>query len=71
MKEVIAANADATPQIGKAYLAKDSSIKLGQTYVIGISLQHPRLVGILTDKDDNAINNELAGLAVLRGGKAD
>jgi hypothetical protein len=71
MKDIIAANADATPKIGKAYLAKDSSIKLGQTYVIGVSLQHPRLVGILTDKDDNAINNDLAGLTVLQGGRAD
>jgi hypothetical protein len=71
MKDIIAANADATPKIGKAYLAKDSSIKLGQTYVIGVSLQHPRLVGILTDKDDAVIEADLAGLTIIKGGKAD
>lgn len=41
----------ASPKSNKAYLAKDSPIKLGQSYVIGINLSHPRLVGILNDAD--------------------
>jgi len=37
----------ATPKSQKAYLGKDTPAKLGQSYVIGINLSHPRLVGIL------------------------
>lgn len=41
----------ATPKSNKAYLGKDSPIKLGQSYVIGVNLTHPRLQGILSDAD--------------------
>jgi len=41
----------ATPKSNKAYLGKDSPIKLGQSYVIGVNLIHPRLQGILSDAD--------------------
>jgi hypothetical protein len=41
----------ATPKSQKAYLGKDSPIKLGQSYVIGVKLTHPRLQGILSDAD--------------------
>ena len=41
----------ATPKSNKAYLGKDSPIKLGQAYVIGVNLTHPRLQGILSDAD--------------------
>jgi hypothetical protein len=41
----------ATPKSSKAYLGKDSPIKLGQSYVIGVNLNHPRLQGILSDAD--------------------
>ena len=41
----------ATPKSGKAYFGKDTNIKLGQCYVIGISLNHPRLIGILDNAD--------------------
>jgi hypothetical protein len=41
----------ATPKSNKAYLGKDSPIKLGQSYVIGVNLAHPRLQGILSDAD--------------------
>jgi hypothetical protein len=71
LQDLIATGVDATPAIKKAYLAKDTSIKLGQTYVIGINLKHPRLEGILTDKDDAIIEADLAGLTVIKGGKAD
>jgi hypothetical protein len=41
----------ATPKSNKAYLGKDSPIKLGQSYVVGVNLTHPRLQGILSDAD--------------------
>jgi hypothetical protein len=41
----------ATPKSQKAYLGKDSPIKLGQSYVIGVNLTHPRLQGILSDAE--------------------
>ena len=44
-------HAVATPKSGKAYLGKDSPIKLGQAYVVGVNLSHPRLQGILSDAE--------------------
>jgi hypothetical protein len=41
----------ATPKSNKAYLAKDTPVKLGQAYVIGVTLNHPRTMGMLTDAD--------------------
>lgn len=49
-----------TPKSNKAYLAKDTPIKLGQSYVIGLNLNHPRLQGMLTDADE-AIENLTLG----------
>ena len=46
----------ATPRSQKAYLAKDSPVKLGQSYVVGLNLNHPRLYGIL-DKADQAVED--------------
>jgi len=46
----------ATPKSSKAYLAKDTPIKLGQSYVVGLNLNHPRLQGMLTDADE-ALDN--------------
>jgi hypothetical protein len=50
----------ATPKSSKAYLAKDTPIKLGQSYVVGLNLNHPRLQGILSDADE-AIDNLVYG----------
>lgn len=50
----------ATPKSGKAYLAKDTPIKLGQSYVVGINLNHPRLQGMLNDADE-AVDNLALG----------
>jgi hypothetical protein len=50
----------ATPKSGKAYLGKDTNIKLGQCYVIGVNLNHPRLIGIL-DNADQAIEDMAYG----------
>ena len=51
MGELQDENVVATPKSNKAYLGKDSPIKLGQSYVIGVNLTHPRLQGILSDAD--------------------
>lgn len=41
-----------TPKSGRANIGKDTPIKVGSMYVLGIDLTHPRLVGILNDADD-------------------
>jgi hypothetical protein len=41
----------ATPRSSKAYLGRDTPIKLGQAYVVGVNLNHPRLQGMLNDAD--------------------
>lgn len=56
MTEFQSENIIATPKSSKAYLAKDTPIKLGQSYVVGLNLNHPRLQGILTDADE-ALDN--------------
>lgn len=56
VNEMTAEGINATPKSQKAYLGKDSPIKLGQCYVIGINLNHPRLYGIL-DKADQEVED--------------
>lgn len=51
---------NATPASGKSSLGKDSPIKLPQTYVVGVNLNHPRLQGILEDADE-AVDNLMLG----------
>ena len=51
MQELIVEDVLATPKSQKAYLGKDTPIKLGQSYVIGINLNNPRTVGMLNDAD--------------------
>jgi hypothetical protein len=55
----------AGPKSNKAYLAKDTPTKLGQAYVIGLNLNHPRLQGILTDADDALDNLALGQLKIV------
>lgn len=50
----------ATPRSQKCYLGKDSPIKLGQSYVIGVNLNHPRLQGIL-DKENRTADDQTYG----------
>ena len=64
IQDITTQGINATPQSEKAYLGKDSSIKLGQQYVVAISLNHPRLVGILRDADNVALN-DMASSAVV------
>lgn len=69
MREIVDQGVDATPKNSKAYLGKDTPIKLGQQYVVGVNLSHPRLIGILTDMDDTITQTALGGLSVVQGGK--
>jgi hypothetical protein len=41
-----------TPKSGRAMLGKDTPIKVGMMYVLGIDLTHPRLIGIMNDADE-------------------
>jgi hypothetical protein len=51
VEELTEENVIATPRSNKAYLSKDTPIKLGQSYVIGVSLNHPRTIGMLNEAD--------------------
>lgn len=59
VREVTEQGANVTPATDKAYLGKDSPIKIGQQYVLAVDLKHPRLVGILRDADTAATNMAL------------
>jgi hypothetical protein len=65
VREFADQGANATPLNDKAYLGKDSPIKIGQQYVIGVNLKHPRLIGILRDADSAALAAEIAQLNVV------
>lgn len=58
-------NVLATPKSQKAYLGKDTPVKLGQAYVIGVNLNHPRLQGMLTDADEAVDNLAYGQLKVV------
>ena len=47
---------EATPKSKKFSIGKDTPIKVGQIYVLGLSLNHDRLQGILNDADDTVDN---------------
>ena len=65
MQEMEDQQLNVTPKSGKAYLAKDTPVKLGQSYVIGINLNNPRTIGILTDADDTIDNVTLGQLKAV------
>ena len=65
-QQLIDEQADATPKSKKFFLGKDSPIKTGQTYVVGINLCHPRLQGILDDTDQAIDDNLLGQLLVVK-----
>jgi hypothetical protein len=56
---------NATPPSEKGYLGRGTNIKLGQQYVLAINVNHPRLIGILTNEDNKTVN---AQLNVIQGG---
>ena len=60
MQEINDENINATPKSQKFYLGKDSPIRVGQTYVVGVNLNHPRLQGIL-DKENESVDDMVYG----------
>lgn len=50
----------------RAYLGKDTPIRIPQAYVLQIDMDHDRLRGLLNSADANAIDR---GLSVIAGGK--
>lgn len=66
IRELTVSGANATPPSEKAYFGKHTDIRLGQQYVVGVNLTHPRLAGVLSDADNAAL---AASLTVVAGGK--
>jgi hypothetical protein len=65
IQELTDDHAIATPASKKAYLGKDTPIKLAQTYVVGVNLSHPRMQGILDEADRDYENLAFGKLAVV------
>ena len=66
IRELASSGADATPPSSKAYLGKNTPIRVGQQYVLGVNLTHPRMIGILTNVEDAVT---APSLVVVSGGK--
>lgn len=56
----------ATPKSGKYSLGKNTKIRLGQTYVIGVNLNHPRLASMLTNIDEQLTNLNYGDMQVVK-----
>jgi hypothetical protein len=67
MNDIDAENIVCTPKSQKAYLGKDTPVKLGQSYVISVNLNHPRLRGILDDVDQAVEDATLNKLQLVQG----
>jgi hypothetical protein len=65
LQEINDQQINATPASGKSSLGRDSPIKLPQTYVVGVNLNHPRLQGILEDADEAVDNLTYGQLKVV------
>jgi len=66
LSELVLENVVATPKSEKMNLGKDTPTKLGQSYVIGINLNHPRLSGILDAADGTMDDLTLGKLSVVQ-----
>ena len=53
-KEVKAEGIDATPPGRRTWLGRNTGLKLGQQYVLGINLNHPLMLGHLEDIEQTA-----------------
>lgn len=65
VQELTDENVNVTPKSNKAYLAKDSPIKLPQSYVIAVNLNHPRLMGILEKANEDVDSMSIGQLRAL------
>ena len=66
IQELTEEGALATPSSKKAYLGKDTPAKLGQSYVIGVNLNHPRMQGILDAADQSYEDMALGKLKAVQ-----
>jgi hypothetical protein len=66
VKEMRLENIEATPKSGKFSLGKDTKLRLGQTYVVGVNLNHPRLVSMLTTFDEQLTNLTFGEFKVVK-----
>jgi len=64
-KEFVAEGIDATPTIGKFTVSRNSPLKLGQQYVLGLNLNHPKLKNYLDDADLAAEEMTLGDMKVV------
>lgn len=67
MNDIEAEHIVCTPKSQKAYLGKDTPVKLGQSYVVSVNLNHPRLRGILDDVDQAVEDAALNKLQLVQG----
>lgn len=65
MTEFARHKVDATPTSKKVYMGRDTSIKLGQTYVIGFNLAHNRLRGMIADQEVGTMDRTLGTLSLV------
>lgn len=64
-KEVQDEGIDATPQTKRAWIGRDTALKLGQQYVFGINLNHPYMLGYLEDIELAAADMSLGQMGVV------
>jgi len=66
LKEVAAVGADATPSTGRCVISRDTSLKGGQQYVMGINLCNPEMLGFLDDIQQSTANLTLGQMGVIK-----
>lgn len=66
LRELTSLGLNKTQPRMRAYLGKDTPIRIPQTYVLCVDLNHDRLRGLLNNADANALDH---GLSVIAGGK--
>lgn len=66
MEELNAAGANATPKSDKAMLGRDTVYKLGQVYVVGVSLTHPEMMNTLNSVEATVQSLTVVPMAVTQ-----
>ena len=64
-KEIIAAGADATPQTKRCVISRDTALKSGQHYVVGLNLNNIEMTGYLDDIQKKADELTLGEMGVV------
>ena len=66
MKELTAANVVVSTNGQRAYLSKDTPLKVGQTYVVVMNLSHGRLRGILDKAEEDGSDLTLGDIKLVK-----